>query len=343
MATISIYSQLKQIKDCIQNNDLLPLYLLKGDESYYIDLICNEFENKIIDQSVKDFNQSVLYGKDTNAVQIISLCRQYPLMSDKKLVILKEAQLMEKNQWAKLLIYLNHPLQSTILVICNKSQNFDLSCKNAILKNKGMVFESNKLKEYQVPKWIIDFVHAKNFSIDESCANMLCEYLGNDLQKIANEIGKMILNIKNRKNITKEDISENVGISKDYNVFELQHALGTKNIIKANNIINYFAQNPKENPMQLVIPILFAFFTKLLIASQVSPKNASNVANALNFKSEYAVKDYMTALNHYSVQQLLNIISLFNEYDLKSKGINVSPMLSDRELMRELVFKILHI
>jgi len=339
----SIDTQIKQIRNDIKNKSLSSLYLLKGDEQYYIDLICNDFENKVIDETSRDFNQAIVFGKQTNASQLISLCRQYPLMADKRLVILKEAQLMDKNQWGKLLIYLKSPQLSTVFVICNKVKEFDVKCKNAIVKSGGVVVESNKLKDYQVPKWIMNFFAGKKFKIDDQCANMLCDYLGNDLQKIANEVNKMLLNIKDRTEITKNDINEFIGISKDYNVFELQNALSRKDVIKVNTIINYFEQNPKENPIQLIFPILFSFFCKLLIASQVPTRNDTDIATALNLKSIYVAKDYIVALNYYSTKQLLNIVALFNEYDLKSKGIGASPMLTEGNLLREFVFKILHI
>lgn len=343
MAAASIDSQIKQVKNSIKTKDLSALYLFYGEEPYYIDLLCHEFENNVIDEANRDFNQTILYGKDTNASQLISLCRQYPLMSDKKLVILKEAQMMDKKEWEKFLIYLTQPLTSTVLVICNKSKSFDTKCKNAIVKNKGIVVISDKIKDYQVSKWIISYVAGKKFIIDETSAEMLFEYLGNDLQKIANEVNKMILNIKQRTNITKEDISEFIGISKEYNIFELQNALSRKNVVKANQIINYFAQNPKENPIQLIIPILFSYFTKLLIASQVTSRNPREIASVLGFSSPFIANDYVTALNYYSTEQLLNIISLFNEYDLKTKGIGTYAMITDAELLKELVFKILHI
>ena len=343
MAVLSLESQIKRIRDDIKSKTLSPIYLLKGTESYYIDLVCAEFENELIDESARDFNQNILYGKDSTATQIISLCRQYPLMYDKKLVILKEAQLMEKGQWEKLKIYLDNPLASTVLVICFKAESFDIRCKNLIAKHDGVILNSDKLKDYQVPKWIVSYVNSKKFTINELDANMLYEYLGNDLQKIANEIGKMTLNIKGRTLITKNDINEFIGISKDYNVIELQNALGRKDTFQANNIINYFAQNPKVNPIERILPILFSYFTKLLIASQVTIRNADTIAATLNFKSPYAAREYLTALNYYSTKQLLSIISLFSEYDLKSKGIGASSMMTDAEILKELVFKILHI
>ncbi len=342
MASISIDSQIRKIKEDIKKKNLTTTYLLKGEETYYIDLICNEFEKNVIDEVDRDFNQTIVYGKDTSASQLISLCRQYPLMSDKKLVIVKEAQLLEKKEWEKMLLYLTNPLASTVLVICNKAQSFDTKCKNAIIKNSGVIVESEKIKDNQVSKWIISYLAEKKFTIDETSATMLYEYLGNNLQKIANETNKMILNIKDRTNITKEDISEFIGVSKEYNVFELQSALGTKDSTKANGILSYFAQNPKENPIQLIIPVLFSYFTKLLIASQGPMRNANEIATALNFKSPYPAKEYINALNYYSTEQLLNIMSLFNEYDLKSKGIGTSAMTTDAELLKELVFRIIH-
>ncbi len=342
MAT-TIQAQIKQIKSSIKSKDFASVYLLKGDEPFYIDLICKEFEDNVISEDNRDFNQTILYGRDTTAEMLVSACRQYPLMTDKRLVLLKEAQLMDKSQWPKILLYLNNSQPSTILVICNKAKEFDIKCKNAIVKNAGVVVESNKIPDYNVAKWIVSYVQSKQFTIDETAANMLNDYLGNDLQKIANEIDKMILNITTRKNITYDDISEFIGISKNYSIFELQKALSVKNVLKSNQIINYFAENQKEMPIQMFMPILFSYFTKLLIASEVYTRNAENIARALNFRSPFAAKDYVTALNYYSNEQLLNIIALFNEYDLKSKGIGTAPNTTADTIMKELVFKILHV
>lgn len=339
----SIETQVKQIRSDIKNKTLAPVYLLTGEEQYYIDLICTDFENKVVDEASRDFDQAIVFGKQATASLLISLCRQYPLMSDKRLVVLKEAQLMDKGQWAKLLIYLQSSQPSTTFVICNKADKFDTKCKNAISKNGGVVVESAKLKDYQVPKWIANFVASKKYKIDDLCANMICEYLGNDLQKVANEINKMILNIHDRVEITQNDITEFIGVSKEYNVFELQNALSKKDVMKVNTIINYFEQNPKENPIQSIMPILFSYFNKLLIASQVPSRMDADIAAALNLRSPFFAKDYVAALNYYSTKQLLDIVALFNEYDLKSKGIGASPLLTEGNLLREFVFKILHI
>lgn len=339
----SIDTQVKQIKEYIKKNTLAPIYLLKGDEAYYIDLICNEFETKLINPSDRDFNQTVIYGKEATAQQLITLCRQFPFMGDKQLVILKEAQLMPKNEWEDFAIYLNKPLSSTILVICYKSQKFvDVKTKNIITKQGGVVIESAKIKDHNVPSWITSYIKSINFTIDDGGVDILCGLLGNNLQNIANEINKLILNLNGRTHITTADIQEFIGISKDYNVFELQKALGLKDAVKANTIINYFEKNPKDNPIQVILPILFAYFVKLLIASQLPLKNSNTIAGALGISSYFA-KDYITPLNFYNTEQLLNIISLFNEYDLKSKGIGVSPLKTDAGLMKELVFKIIHI
>lgn len=349
MASQTIDKAIEKIKQDIANNKLAPIYLLKGEEPYYIDLISNDFEKNIIkDESVKDFNLNVLYGKDTSANNIIAVCRQAPFMSDKMIVILKEAQLMDKKQWNLLLPYFQKPSPSTVLVIGFKknydasSKGLDIKIKNQIVKSGGFVLESEKLKyEYQVTKWIEGFLKGKHLTFSPQVPNMLYEYLGTDLQKIANEVNKLLINLKDRNNITTADVNEYIGISKDYNVFELQNALFNKNILKANVIVNYFEQNTKENPIQMILPVLFSAFSKLLVASQTKPTTLENVAKNLN-TSSFIAKSYMEALKFYSSDNLLKIINIFNEYDLKSKGINTPSYTSDGDLLKELVYKILH-
>ena len=343
----SIESRIKEIKTAVKSRKPAPVYLLKGEESYYIDLICNYFEKNLIPEQATSFNMTVLYGKEASAEMIVSMCRQYPVMSDLRLVILKEAQLMDKRHWTNIMPYLKNPKESTVFVICYKKnfdatgKGFDVTYKNAVVKSNGIVIESDKLKDYQLPKWITDYIAEKKLSIDGSCPEMIADYLGNNLQKIANEIDKMVINLNGRNNITQKDIIDNIGISKDYNVFELQNALKTKDVLNANKIVNYFINNPKENPVQLILPIIFSFFTKLAAASQVPQRTSSSIAQAMGI-SAFIAKEYVTALNYYNQAQLFNIISVLCDYDLKFKGINRNPLVTDGELLREMIFKIIH-
>ena len=339
--------QIKTVRENIKKRTLAPVYLLKGEEPYYIDLLCNEFEN-IIPPDAKDFNLSVFYGKDTLAEQIISSCRQYPMMADLKVVILKEAQLFDKKQWPMCLSYFQSPIKSTVLVICQKGKldangkGFDLSYQNTITKNGGVVIESSAVADYNIPKWIENYIKDKGLNAGYEEIRLLSDSLGNNLSKIANEIDKLLINIKNTKNISVDDISKYIGISRDYNVFELQKALGQKQIFKANQILDYFEKNPKDNPIQMIIPVLFGFFSKLLTASQSKARTADSLAIAIGV-NKFAAKDYLFTLNNYNTLQLLRIMDIFSEYDLKSKGIGKAPLTSDICLLKELVYKILHV
>ena len=340
MATSSV--TFKQVKDNITKGNLAPIYLLLGEESYYIDVLTKEFEDKVIDNDAKDFNFNVIYGKEANANLLIPFLRQYPLMSDKRLVILKEAQMIDKREWEKMDVYFSQPQSSTCFVICYKNKTFpSVKMKNLLTKNGGVVFESKKLYEDKVGAWIASYIKEGGYTYDERIINVLVDKLGTDLQKIANEISKMQLNIKGTKHITLDDVYNYIGMSKDYNVFELQKHLARKDILKCNQIIDYFSKNPKENPIQMVISILFSFFAKTLVASQTQPCTSQAVAQALH-TTPYMVRDYMTAINNYPMSKLFEIIALFDEYDLKTKGMDISPLSEDGELLKEFIFKILH-
>jgi DNA polymerase-3 subunit delta len=334
---------LNQIYKEVDEKKLSPIYLITGEEPYYIDLISDKFEKNLIEESNIDFNQNILYGEDTSASEIIGICRQYPLMSDLRLVMIKEAQLLSKNEWTKLHLYLSKPLSSTILVICNKNKTFDIKTKNLIVKNGGVVFESKKIADYKLNDWIIAYAKEQGYSINEQAANLINEYLGNNLQTIDNEFQKLIINLKGKKNINEDDIKSFIGISKDYNIFELEKALIIKDVVKANKIIDYFDKNPKENPIQLIIPMLFNYFVKILIASQTPSHSQQEIASNLGYNSPFFAKDFTTAIQYYSTPQLLSIINIFEEYDMKTKGVNVSPLTTNGDLLKELIYNIIHI
>lgn len=337
MATASI----EQIKKEIDSKKLAPVYLLTGEEPYFIDILSDLFENKTIDQDSKDFNFNMVYGQDASAAMLLNFCTQYPLMSDRRLVILKEAQMLTKSEWAKLSSYLGKPHSTTTLVICNKNKTFDIKTKNLIQKNNGVIFESKKIPDYRLGNWIRSFIKDLGYSYEESAISIIENYLGNNLEKISNEINKILLNLKGRTNITTKDVTSYIGISKEYNVFELQKALACKNYLKCNEIVKYMSQNPKDNPVQMIIPSLFGFFVNTYAASQVGSRYEKDVSQALKL-NPFQVKDYITALNYYNQSQLLQTIKLFEQYDLKSKGVNVSPLNNDGELLKELIYNILH-
>ncbi len=334
------------IKD-LKNRKFKPLYLLHGDEPYYIDLVGNYVEHKLLPDAEKGFNQTVLYGKDTDIMTVLNAAKRYPMMADYQVVLVKEAQDMkwgkdddDKKSINPLLNYLDNPLPSTILVFCHKYGKFDKRKKTykAIEKN-GLVFESATLYDNKVPGWIEGFISDKGYRISQPATMMLSEYLGNDLSKIANELEKLMLNISAGQEITLELVQNNIGISKEYNVFELQTALGKKDVFKVNQIVNYFEANPKANPIVLVLGNLNNYFSKVLVFHYVKDRSQQNLARELGV-NPFFVKDYEQAARSYDYGKTMRIISYLREYDLKSKGVESTA--EDGALMKELMFKILH-
>jgi len=334
------------LKD-LKNRMYKPLYMLHGEEPYYIDLVSSFVEHKILPDAEKGFNQTVFYGKDTDIMSVLNASKRYPMMADYQVVLVKEAQDMkwgnddaDKKGINPLLSYLENPLPSTILVFCYKYGKFDKRKKTykAIEKN-GVIFESAPLYDSKVPGWIDDFIGDKGYKINQQATLMLAEYLGNDLSKIANELEKLMLNVPAGQEITLKHIQDNIGISKEYNVFELQAALGKKDAFKANQIINYFEANPKANPLVLVLGNLNNFFSKVLVYHYVKDKTPQNLARELGV-SPYFIKDYEQAARSYNYGKTMQIISYLREYDVKSKGVDSTT--DSGGLMKELVFKILH-
>lgn len=329
----------EQIQSDLKNKIYYPVYFLAGEEPYYIDTISDFIEKEVLAEEEKDFNQTIVYGRDTNPMEIISLAKRYPMMASHQVVIVKEAQNIQKIE--ELEPYLANPLDSTVLVINYKYKKVDK--RKSFFKNigkKGVLFESKKIYDNQIPAWIDKHLHGLGYTITPKAGIMLAEFLGSDLSKVVNEISKLILNIPGKTEINDELIERNIGVSKDFNIFELQNAIGTKNISKANRIGNYFAANPKENPLVKTITILYGYFSKLLVYHQLKDKSRNNVAAALSV-NPFFVKDYQVAARNYNIGKLTSIISLLREYDLKSKGVN-NISTNDGELLKELLFKMLH-
>tara|TARA_B100000900_G_scaffold415815_1_gene447323 strand:+ start:5262 stop:6260 length:999 start_codon:yes stop_codon:yes gene_type:complete len=316
-----------------------PVYFLMGDETYFIDEICDYIANHVLDESEKEFNQTVLYGKDTDVADIISEVKRFPLMGIHNVVIVKEAQHIRKIE--DLEVYLEQPQPSTILVICYKYKTLDKRKKfSKELAKKGVLFESKKLYNNQVPDWIQNYLSKHNYSIHPKATFLLSEYLGADLGKITNELDKLMLIIKKGQEITSDIIEHNIGISKDFNNFELNNALGQRDVLKSNLIIKQFTANLKENPLFVTIGVLFGFFQKTLLYHTLKDKSKNNVASTLKV-NPFFVRDYEVAARNYSKEKLVKIISYLREYDLKSKGVNNSSI-SKGELLKELIYKILH-
>ena len=323
----------------IDNKVFQPVYFLMGEETFYIDKISDYISKNVLSEEEKEFNQTTLYGKDIDVATIISEAKQFPFGSAHRVVIVKEAQ--DIRSIDQLELYFDNPLPSTILVICYKYKKIDKRKsfgKN--LSKKSVLFESKKLYENQIPAWIKGQLKEKNFNIDEKSANLLSEYLGNDLSKISNELGKLILNIKEGETITSKIIEENIGISKDFNVFELQTAIGKKDILKSNKIIKHFSDNPKNHPFVLTLSSLFSYFQKVMIYHSLKDKSKNNAASQLGV-NPYFLGQYQLAASNYSMSNLFTIFSYLKEYELKSKGIQ-NPSVPENELLRELTFKILH-
>lgn len=330
----------EQIEKDILSKDIQPIYLLTGAESFYIDILSEQFENKILDESEKDFNLLLIYGKDTSSEIILNFSKQYPIMSDYRIIIIKEAQDLDKRDWVNLESYFKNPNPQSILVICYKYNKFPVNLIK-IIDKKGIVFESQKVKDYKLTNWISDYTKSLNLDIDNDAINIISESLGNNLEKISNEISKLILNINQGERITSKHIEKYIGISRNYNVFELQTALGKRDIFKANQIINYFEYNQKDNPIVLIISNLYSYFLKLIIVTQLSDKSDSSISQKIGCYPSFA-KDYRNAVNIYNINKLYQIIGLLREYDLKSKGLDSGQYLSYGDLLKELIFKITH-
>ncbi len=331
----------KKIEEILSHFDkrqFSPVYLLTGEENYYIDLLTSKFEEEILDEAERDFNLTTLYGLETNAKEICSFAKQYPIMSEKRLIIVKEFQQIDKKELSQLSFYVERPLASTILVLVNKNKTIDKKFSDKVNKS-GIVFESAKLYENKVIPWIDKYVRDKRFSIETSATSLIFECLGNNLQKIANEIDKMSINLKEGSQITQSDVANHIGVNKDYNIFELQNAIGRLNHTKINKIVNYLLANTNENPIQAMLPNLFAYFVKVTITAQLKDKTNESVASAIGV-SPYFAKDYIYASQIFPLEKLYQNIEMIKDYDLKTKGLGSN--FDNNELFKELIFKLTH-
>lgn len=334
MATVT------QIVSDIKQGNIKPFYFLMGDEAYYIDKISEYIENAILTEEEKGFNQMVLYGRDVSVDEIISNAKRFPMMAEKQVIIVKEAQELSRTI-ENFVSYAENPQPTTILVVCYKYKTLDKRKKLAkIVSKNGELFESKKLYDNQVADWIRRVLSGQKYQIEPKAAQMLVEFLGNDLSRINNELEKLKVVVGDDKNITPKLIEENIGISKDFNNFELRKAVGEKQVVKANQIINYFAQNPKSNPLVMTISLLNSFFTQLLQYHGLKDKSKGNVAKTLRV-NPYFVGDYLTAGRNYPMRKVSQIIGLLRESDMKSKGLGATS-LSQGDILKELLFKIMH-
>ncbi|MCF8221516.1 MAG: DNA polymerase III subunit delta [Bacteroidales bacterium] len=332
----------KRIISDLEKKIYKNVYFLHGDEPYYIDLITSYIEKNVLSEEERSFNQVVLYGEETDMETIINTARRFPMMSNLQVVIVKEAHYLKDLD--RLTSYLEHPLVSTLLVISYKYKKLDKrrSLYKELSKNKNVeVYLSEKLRDYQVPDWIDSYLREHNIRADRNVSHILTEFLGADLSRIVNELDKLLIGLPGGEHhITAADIEERIGISKDFNNFELQNAISRKDLLKANLIINHFGHNPKDNPIPVTIATVFAFFRRLLIYHYLRDKSRNNVASILRI-NPYFVSDYEMASRHYDPKKTIRVISLIRTFDMKSKGTgDISS--SEGDLLKELIFKIMH-
>ena len=334
----------------LKNKIYSPVYLLHGEEPYYIDKISDNIESSVLDEMEKEFNQTIIYGRDAEPLSLISTAKRYPMMSNYQVVIVKEAQDMQYFKRKKeddkadadpLVNYFQKPLTSTLFVWCFKYKTFDKRTKlYKAIDRHATVFEGKKIYENKIPEWIHQYINEKGFKIQDKAAQLMAESLGADLSRIANECDKLFINLKAGQEITTTHIEQNIGISKDFNSLELNAALANKNTMKAYRIINYFKVNPKSSPMPLTMGSLYYYFSKLLQYHALTDRSPFAVSNSLGVAS-VAVPDFAAGAKNYPVKKVAHIIGLLHEYDLKSKGVNNTSAV-DGDLLKELAYKIMH-
>ena len=336
--------ELELIFKNIKNKEFLPIYFFHGEEAYYIDIAVKALENDVLTEDEKAFNQTVVYGKDTNYNEILSLAKQYPMMGDKQLIIVKEAQDLKLNEEETSLLekYVENPVESTILVFAHKHKKVDSRKKVFKTLDKAkMLFHSESVKDYNLAKWIDDEARNLQIKLAPGISQLLADYLGNDLSRIANELNKMKLVLKDGEVLDGKLVETHIGISKEFNVFELQKALGKKDANTAFKIAYYMGKNPKTNPIVMTIGNLYNFFSNVVLYHTVSHQSPPTIASELGI-NPYFVKDYAEAARLYPLKFATRIISVLREIDLKSKGLGAVNM-DEGELLKEMVYKIINI
>lgn len=328
---------IKITKD-IKAGNIKPIYFFMGEEPYYIDKLTEFIEDNILTEDEKGFNQMVLYGRDTSVEEVVSNAKRYPMMADRQVVIVKEAQELSRTI-EKLEAYVENPQPTTVLVFAFKYKTLDKRKKvTKLLAKHGVVFESKKLYENQVGDWIKRVLSGQGYGIEPKAAAMLVEFLGTDLSKISNELDKLKIILPKGQTITPNDIEDNIGISKDFNVFELRKAIGEKNQLKAYQIAEYFAQNPKDNPLVMTTGLVFGFFSQLLQYHGLKDKSKQNVASTLRI-NPFFVSDYDVAFRNYPMKKVSAIVAKLRDIDVKSKGVGANAV-SQHDLLKEMLYSI---
>jgi DNA polymerase-3 subunit delta len=321
----------------IDNKKFNSVYLLQGDEPYFIDAISKKLEENVLSEEERSFNQTVIYGKETTYHNVVMAARRFPMMAPYQLIVVKEAQNIKDTD--SLIPYLEAPLDSTILVICLKGKKIDKRKKEGKLLSKFLMFNSERIRDYQISEWISRYVKSKNKEIDNTACQLIGEFLGTDLAKIASEIDKMLINIRDTDRVSMSHVEENIGISKDYNTFELQKALGGRNFNKSVQIINYFAADTRTHPLVMLAPNLFSYFTKLMIYHQNRGMDQQSLSSAMGVHS-FFIKEYAAAALNYNLQNIEEIISIIRFYEMRAKGVE-NTNTSEGQLMIEMIVRIL--
>lgn len=331
--------EVKQLVADIKNRKLKPIYFLMGEEPYYIDKISDYIEDHVLTEDERGFNQMVLYGRDVSIDDIVGNAKRFPMMAEYQVIIVKEAQDLSRTI-ENLVNYAKQPQPSTILVMNYKYKTIDKrKTLYKTLNKMGVVYESKKLYENQVADWIRRVLAPKDYTIAPKASQMLVEFLGTDLSKINNELEKLQIILPKGTQISPEHIEENIGISKDFNNFELRKAIGDGDIKKAHQIINYFAENPRDNPMVVTVSLLFNFFSQLLYFHGMNDKSPRNVASALKI-NPYFVNEYITAARNYPMRKVSGVVATLREFDVKSKGVGANAV-PQGDLLKELLVRIM--
>ena len=327
----------------LQERKFVPVYYLMGDESYYIDKISDYIAEHVLQPEERDFNQTVLFGSDVTAAQIADTARRYPMMAEYQVVIVKEAQNIKNTETLEK--YFKMPMTSTILVMCHKNGTVDGRKKEYVkaIQTAGILFESKKLRDRDLPVFIESYLKQRNVSIDHKSTQIIADSIGADLSRLAGELDKVILSLPEQdRRVTPQVVEDQIGVSKEFNSFELRDAVVNRNVFKANQIIKYFDDNPKAGSIYAFLPMLFNYFQNLMIAYYAPKKQSQEgVAEWLELRSPWAAKDYMTGMRNYSGMKVVQIIGKIREIDAKSKGLD-NPNTPPGELMKELIFYILH-
>ncbi len=332
----------EQILADLKQKKFSPVYFLAGKEPFFIDAITDYIEENALTESEKAFNQTILYGRDVDHLTVIDNARRYPMMAQRQLIIIKEAQ--EMKDLADLAKYIEKPTPTTVLVICHKHKTFNKSTKFAkLVKAKALLFESSKLYDNQVPDWVVSRLKGHKLKISSGAAGLIAEYLGTDLSLISHELEKLVLHLPPGSEVTEKDVEEHIGISREYNIFELQKALAVKDLSKVARIVTNFIANPKKNPFIMVTSSLAGFFTKVYQMHFLKGKPDAEIQRSLNLRSSYALREFRAAMRHYPLPKTEEIISILKKYDLMAKGVEYNSVgKEDGALLKELIFRITH-